>query len=117
HVGGWHYFKEMIGVIENNRKGNKLYAGITGVLDEVNSRVYYLGIEGLKDIKWQIGTDLMIYGMDYPYNKEEQIKRDIELIKGTNFSDEEVDKILGGNLKRLLGLEKGKPLIVGGDPN
>lgn len=109
HVGGWHYFKEMVGVIINNQnKGNHLYAGIASVLDEVNQRCWYLGIEGLKDVKWQIGADLMIYGMDYPYNKKEQIEKDIELIKSTDFSDEEIDKILGGNLKQLLGLEIGK---------
>ena len=118
HVGGWHYFKEMVSVIVNNQRGgNHLYAGIASVLDEANQRYWYLGVEGLKDLKWQIGVDLMIYGMDYPYNKKEQIMRDIEIIKSMDFADDEVDRILGSNLKRLLGLEKGKPHTVGGDPN
>ncbi len=116
HVGGWHYFKEMVAVIANHqRDGNHLYGGIASVLDKVNQRFWYLGVEGLKDLKWQIGGDLLIFGMDFPYNKTEQIKRDIKIIN-ENFSIEVAQAILGGNLKRLLGLTDGTAEIVGGDP-
>jgi len=104
HVGGWHFFKEMVAVIGNNQhKGNHLCAGIASVLDPVRQSQWHLGVEGLKDIKWQVGADLMVYGMDYPYNQEENIKRDIELIRNSGLPAKDVEGILGSNLTRLLG--------------
>ncbi len=117
HVGGWHYYREVLGVIANNRNnGNHLYAGITSVLDREFQRYWYLGPEGLNDVRWQAGVDLMIYGLDFPYNREPQIRRDLEVIWGLGWPKEEIEKILGGNLKRLLGLAPGEARTVGGDP-
>jgi predicted TIM-barrel fold metal-dependent hydrolase len=117
HVGGWHFYREVLGVIANNRnKGNHLYAGIASVLDKEFQRYWYLGPEGLKDVRWQAGPDLMIYGLDFPYNRETQIRRDLEVIRGLGWPKEEIENLLGGNLKRLLGLTPGNAKTVGGDP-
>ncbi len=104
HMGGWHYFREMVAVVVNNQqRGNRLYAGIASVLDPERQRYWYLGLDGLKGIKWQIGVQQMIYGMDYPYNDEAQLRRDVDMIRGC-FPAEEAIQILGGNLRALLGL-------------
>ena len=76
----------------------------------------YLGPDGLDDCRWQIGEDLLIYGLDFPYNGRMQIARDLALIRGLPWPDEARDKLLGGNLLRLIGRTGGTASRVGGDP-
>jgi predicted TIM-barrel fold metal-dependent hydrolase len=117
HVGGWHYYRQVLSVITNNmNRGNHLYAGIASVLEKEYQRYWYLGPEGLDECRWQIGPDLLIYGLDFPYNPEHMIKRDLEKIHALNWPEEDIKKLTGGNLRRLLGLEKGEAAKVGGDP-
>ena len=79
HVGGWHYYRQVLAIITNNaRRGNHLYAGIASVLDAQNQRYWYLGPQGLCDCRWQIGPDLLIYGLDFPYNQAPQIENDLK---------------------------------------
>ncbi len=118
HVGGWHYYRQVLAVITNNSvRGNHLYAGIASVLEKEYQRYWYLGPEGLDDCRWQIGADLLIYGLDFPYNPEAFIRNDLEKINSLDWPKEDIDKLLGGNLKRLLGLEEGAVGKVGGDPS
>jgi predicted TIM-barrel fold metal-dependent hydrolase len=64
HVGGWHYYREVLSVITNNsHRGNHLYAGIASVLDAEYQRYWYLGEQGLNECRWQIGPDLLVYGL------------------------------------------------------
>ncbi len=117
HVGGWHYYRQVLAVITNNKlRGNHLYAGIASVLNKHSQRYWYLGTEGLEDCHWQIGPDLLIYGLDWPYNREEEIAADLEQIRALPWPQEDIDALLGGNLKRLLGLSEGEARTVGGDP-
>jgi uncharacterized protein len=118
HVGGWHYYRQVLAVITNNmQRGNHLYAGIASVLDRESQRYWYLGPEGLEECRWQIGSDLLIYGLDFPYNQETQIRRDLEVIEALDWSAEDKRKLTGGNLRRLIGLESGTAVTVGGDPS
>jgi predicted TIM-barrel fold metal-dependent hydrolase len=86
------------------------------VLEKEYQRYWYLGPEGLDECRWQIGPDLLIYGLDFPYNPEHMIKRDLEKIHSLDWPKEDIKKLTGGNLKRLLGLEEGEAAKVGGDP-
>ena len=101
HVGGWHFFKPMVALISNYSP--RLFAGIASVLDRDNQKYWYLGAAGLEDCRWQTGVDQMIYGLDFPYNGVEAVQRDLAVINGLGWPQEDVDKLLGGNLKRLLG--------------
>lgn len=117
HVGGWHYYRQVLSVITNNMlRGNHLYAGIASVLEKEYQRYWYLGKEGLEECRWQIGADLLIYGLDFPYNKESNIRNDLATINSLDWPKEDLDKLKGGNLRRLLGLETGDAAKVGGDP-
>jgi len=108
----------MIAVAVNNqRRGNHLYAGIASVLERDYQRYWYLGEEGLEACRWQMGPDLLIYGLDFPYNTLAHVQRDLETIRGLGWPAEEIDKLLGRNVKRLLGMEAGVASIVGGDPS
>ena len=118
HVGGWHYYRQVLAVITNNMKrGNHLYAGIASVLDRENQKYWYLGPEGLDECKWQIGPDLLIYGLDFPYNQKPQIQRDLEIIHNLGWSAEDTAALLGGNLRRLLSHDGAVARLSGGDPN
>ncbi|RKX30251.1 MAG: hypothetical protein DRP71_15355 [Verrucomicrobia bacterium] len=117
HVGGWHYYRQVLAVITNNMtRGNHLYAGIASVLEKEYQRYWYLGPEGLDECRWQIGADLLIYGLDFPYNQESMIKNDLATIDALGWPTEDLEKLKGGNLRRLLGIDSGEAAVVGGDP-
>ncbi len=118
HVGGWHYYRQVLAVIINNQlRGNHLYAGIASVLEREHQRYWWLGPEGLNDCRWQIGPDLLIYGLDFPYNQATQLEHDLTQILALDWPQQDIDALLGENLKRLLDLTSGHARIVGGDPN
>ena len=105
HVGGWHFFRQMVGVMVNNQHaGNRLYAGIASVLDRDDQKYWYLGPEGLHDLRWQIGADRLVYGLDFPYNGRAKIERDLAVIGEMGWPDADVAALLGGNLRTLLGI-------------
>jgi predicted TIM-barrel fold metal-dependent hydrolase len=115
HVGGWHYYRQVLAVITNNMyRGNHLYAGIARVLNR-QKPYWYLGPEGLEDCRWQIGDDKLIYGLDFPYGQLEHVQKDLEIIHNLDWPKEAIDGLLGGNLKRLLGIEGDKAATDGGD--
>lgn len=117
HVGGWHFYRQVLAVITNNMtRGNHLYAGIASVLEKEYQRYWYLGPEGLNECRWQIGADLLIYGLDFPYNQERLIKNDLATINALDWPKEDLEKLKGGNLRRLLGIDLGEAGTVGGDP-
>ena len=104
HVGGWHFYRQVLAVIVNNQgHGNHLYAGIASVLDYENQRCWYLGTPGLNECRWQIGSNLLIYGLDFPYNQAPQIRHDLETIRGLGWPPDEIAALLGGNIERLHG--------------
>jgi predicted TIM-barrel fold metal-dependent hydrolase len=118
HVGGWRYYRQVLAVITNNANhGNHLYAGIASVLDRENQRYWWLGPEGVGECRWQIGPDMLIYGLDFPYNHAPQLRADLAQIHAFDWPKADIDALLGGNLKRLLGMTSGAARTVGGDAN
>ena len=105
HVGGWAWYRQVLSIVINNsHHGNHLYGGIASVLDTENQKFWYLGPEGVSDCRWQIGADQLIYGLDFPYNQQPQTERDLEIIRNLDWPAEDIDLLLGGNLRNLLGL-------------
>jgi len=105
HAGGWHYYRDVVAVIQNNRHGKapaKHFAGITTVLDRVRFRGWYLGPEVLGELRWQLGDDSLIYGTDFPHNDAKRIAEDLTIIRGLDWPAEAIEALLGGNLGRLL---------------
>ena len=56
-----------------------------------------------------VDVERIIYGFDYPWNKNSLIalKDDIQWVQSWDISKEDREKILGGNLVRLLREMKG----------
>lgn len=103
HVGGYHFYNDMLAVLVNHyREKRKLFAGICSVFSKDNQKFWYLGPKKVEEIINQIGDDRTIYGLDFPYNDKEAIKRDLRIIKNLNISRESKMKLLGGNLQSLI---------------
>ncbi len=104
HVGGWHFFRDMLAVISNHTHGEpRLFAGVASVLSRDVQKGWYLGPEGIETILWQLGDRSCIYGLDFPYNGIDYIRRDLEVIRAMSVPEESKDRLLGGNLADLLG--------------
>lgn len=110
HMGGYHFFNEALAVLLNNYpppwiKGTcKVFAGLTSVFTRHQLRFWYLRPEQIMEIILQTSVDQVIWGLDFPYNLERETKIAIETIGGLGISESDREKILGGNLRRELGL-------------
>lgn len=106
HMGGWHFVRDAVAVAANRQANNEepIYAGIASVLDRERIPGWYLGPEGVADLAWQVGADRLIYGTDFPYNSAEHIASDLAIIRGMGLVPSAEAAILGGNLRKLLGL-------------
>ena len=110
HVGGYHFFKEALAVLFNHvpppwEKGeSNVFAGLASIFTMPQLRFWHLNREQLLELLGQVGVDQMIFGLDFPYNKERETMNGIETIQSLGLSPAENAKIFGGNLKRALGL-------------
>lgn len=107
HVGGYHFFNEALAVIFNHvpppwENGVcNVFAGLTSIFTPNHNRFWYLGDERLKELAAQVGVRQLIFGLDFPYNLEEQTKVGLETIRRL-FKPDDQAMILGGNLAREL---------------
>jgi predicted TIM-barrel fold metal-dependent hydrolase len=105
HVGGYHFFPEALAVIVNNSRRGTVYGGLTSVFTTDTSRYWYLSHDKLQELVYQAGAKQLIFGLDFPYNLERETKIAIEAVRNLNLTDEEYDLVMGGNLRRLLGID------------
>lgn len=103
HVGGYSFFNEALAVMCNNQ--GRVYAGLTSVFHSDTHRYWYLGKEKVKDLIWQTGIDMCVFGLDFPYTRADQIKDAIrqmrECITELGLGKDAEDKVFGGNLLRM----------------
>ncbi|MDD5483781.1 MAG: amidohydrolase family protein [Kiritimatiellae bacterium] len=98
HVGGNDYFDQALAVMVKNKN---CYAGITQ--NSGRCARYFLSDEKIKLLLDKIGVDRIIYGLDYPWNSGRQgLLDDIRWISGWGLSQDEQEKVLGGNLAKLV---------------
>jgi predicted TIM-barrel fold metal-dependent hydrolase len=115
HVGGYHFFPEALAVIFNHvpppwETGEcNVYAGLASVFTTHRLRFWHLSRERLLELVAQVGADQLIFGLDFPYNLEPETKIAIDTIHSLGLTEAETDKILGGNLRRVLGLSPDHP--------
>lgn len=105
HIGGYHFFNEALAVMVNNSRndeGGRVYAGWTTVRDNHGKTNWCLTDEQLETVILQTGEDYSIFGVDFPFHNEEDIRYDIERINRLNLTEECKEKILGKTLERVL---------------
>lgn len=99
HVGGVAFFDQALAVMHNNKN---CYAGLTQCSGR--APIYSLAPDRLKLLLSTVGPDRLIYGLDHPWNRSNlaALKSDIGWIRGWDISEQDRQKVLGGNLSRLV---------------
>ena len=97
HVGGFAFFYEALAVLQNNKN---CYAGIAQTRNK--NIPWHLPLKRLKILLEMIGAERIIYGADFPWNSCAEIKDDIQFINNLEITSEAKEKILGGNIARLI---------------
>jgi predicted TIM-barrel fold metal-dependent hydrolase len=113
HVGGWAFFHEAVAVICNNipfpavpGRKCRVYGGLTSVFTPNYIRMWYMPPERMMELIRQVGAEQLIFGLDFPYNLEENTKMGLKAINELPVSEEERAAILGGNLGQLIGMHR-----------
>jgi predicted TIM-barrel fold metal-dependent hydrolase len=111
HVGGYSFFNEALAVIFNNipfppQPGvrGRVFGGLTSCFTPDFLRFWYMPPERLRELMLQVGPDYLIFGMDFPYNTEANVETAIATITELVTDERARALILGGNLRRELGL-------------
>ena len=111
HVGGYHFFAEALAVIVNNipfppvpGRRCMVYGGLASVFTPDYLRFWYMSPERLNELVLQAGPEQLIFGLDFPYNLEENTKLGIERIMALDLPEEKKALILGNNLREALGM-------------
>jgi predicted TIM-barrel fold metal-dependent hydrolase len=109
HVGGWAFFNEAVAVITNNipfppvpGRKCRVYGGLTSVFTPDYNRLWYMNRERMLELVAQVGAEQLIFGLDFPYNQEENTKMGLQAIEELPLSDAQREMILGGNLRELI---------------
>jgi predicted TIM-barrel fold metal-dependent hydrolase len=110
HVGGYSYFNEALAIIVNGipfppvpGKRPRVFGGLTSVFTKDFLRFWYMDDDRLREAILQGGASQFIFGLDFPYNLEENTKIGISRIRALKLSEADEALILGGNLRRELG--------------
>ena len=111
HVGGYSFFHEALAVIVNNipfppREGERprVFGGLTSVFTSHYNRFWYMPRERLVEAVAQAGAAQLIFGLDFPYNLEDNTKLGLQALRDLGLPPDDLALILGGNLRRELGL-------------
>lgn len=103
HVGGYCFFLDAVAVMQNNQaRPPRVFAGLTSVFDRDENRQWYQDDARIRDLLWQTGEDASIFGLDFPYNGVEKIQAALRHIMELDITPAAKEKILGGNLRRIL---------------
>lgn len=110
HVGGPHFFHEALAVLFNHQptpwapaKSN-VFAGLASIFSKQTNRFWYLGPARLAELIDQIDATQFIFGLDFPYNLEPETLLAIQTIRDLPLPPDKIDLVLGGNLRRELGI-------------
>jgi predicted TIM-barrel fold metal-dependent hydrolase len=109
HVGGYALFYEALAVLHHNKN---CYVGLTTCPWKLNpiptNNSLYLPPERVEILLKTVGVDRIIFGSDYPFNTLQYLKESIKWVQSWNISSQDKEKILGGNIKKILLATKEK---------
>jgi predicted TIM-barrel fold metal-dependent hydrolase len=111
HVGGYHFFGDALAVMFNNipfppipGHRPRVHGGLVSVFNRKKLPFWHLTDQQICDAIAQVGAELFIFGLDFPYNQEEDTRLGMEVIRNLPITEEQKGMILGGNLRRELSL-------------
>jgi len=110
HVGGYSFFADALAVIVNRipfppvpGKRCMVFGGLTSVFTQDYNRFWYMCRERMLELIAQVGPQQLIFGLDFPYNLEENTLTALATLKGLGLAPDDLALILGGNLCREMG--------------
>ncbi len=108
HIGGYHFFKEALSVLCNNKRPvPRVYAGWTSIdegKDGLPSGWTISDLE-LRTVIYQTGEKNSIFGLDFPFKDADYTKKAIDRIDKLQISDEAKEGVLGKNLASVLNVD------------
>jgi len=111
HVGGWAFFSDAVGVISNNipfppipGRKCRVYGGLASVFTANYNRQWFMPRDRMVELVAQVGPEQLIFGLDFPYNLEENTMTALAAIDALGLTSAQREMILGGNLRHVLEL-------------
>lgn len=107
HIGGYHFFREALAVICNDRElPPRVYAGWTSIENSADgvSGLWSLTDEELRTVIHQSGSHRSIFGLDFPFKKDEQILASVHRIENLDIPQEAKEGIFGKTLADILDI-------------
>ena len=116
HVGGYCFFFEALAVIVNNipfppipGRRPRVYGGLSSIFTQHYNRFWYMSHDRMVELVAQAGPEQLIFGLDSPYNLEENTLIGLRTIDNLGLTEHQRGLILGGNLREALGLTGASP--------
>lgn len=104
HAGGRAFYETMLAVAANHGgPPPRALLGVTSVLEHDNWE-WYLGPERVKEMVEVVGTSQLVFGLDFPWHTLEDNRAALETLKQIPMPRAQLEKLLGGTLRDLLGL-------------
>lgn len=111
HVGGYSFYNEALAVITNNipfppvpGRKPRVYGGLTSIFTPHYVRMWYMPPERMRELIAQAGAERLIFGLDFPYNLEDNTRMAVRTLSELGLSESQLAMILGDNLRQALGL-------------
>lgn len=109
HLGGYHFFREGLAVMVNHSRDERLhtFAGWTTIAMDNDGLFHYWSHsdDELRALVHQTGNDAHIFGLDFPYNDADYVRKAIERIENLAIPEDAKAGILGKNLARELRID------------
>ncbi len=104
HMGSRPFFSRTLAVIGNHvhEAGPRVFAGATTCLNPAVP-LWYLGDERLEEVARLLGKEVLIYGLDFPYNSIAVVKQELAMYRAMDLGEGGQEALFGGNLAKLLG--------------
>lgn len=104
HMGAIPYFYDALAVVANHFGDRpRVYAGITTVLHPT-AGIYYLGPDRVEELARLLSNEVLIFGLDFPYNGVETIREELRICRELDLGPGGQEALLGANLARLLNV-------------
>ena len=107
HIGGYSFLRPALAVLANNdhdKEHPQVYGGFTSIFETERNYLWYLSPEERALAVRMAGENGILFGLDFPYNDEKKIRYGIDSVLAMDVSDACKQKILGGNLRGILGI-------------
>lgn len=109
HLGGYHFFRDGLAVMVNNSRNEirNTFAGWTSISVPENGLFdeWSLSDDELRTLVYQTDNFSHIFGLDFPFNNAQKVKKAIDRIINLDIPEEAKEGILGKNLARELKID------------